>query len=46
MLYEKLIEGGGEPTDYVGRLYDFIEDIDERYNKDLDLDALMKLCAG
>ena len=45
-LYEKLIEGGGEPTDYVGRLYDFFADIEERYNKDLDLDALMKLCAS
>ena len=44
VLYEKLIEGGGEPTEYVGRLFDFIDDIEERYNKELDLDALMKLC--
>ncbi len=44
VLYEKLIEGKGEPEDYVKRLYDFIEDIEERFNKDVDVDALMKLC--
>lgn len=44
VLYEKLIEGGGEPEDYVKRLYDFIEEIQERYNENIDIDALMKLC--
>ena len=46
VLYEKLIEGGGEPEDYVKRLYDFLEDIQERYNAEVDIDALMKLCVS
>ena len=46
MLYEKLIEGGGAPEDYVKRLYDFAEDIQERYNAEVDIDGLMKLCVG
>ena len=46
MLYEKLIEGGGAPEDYVNRLYDFVEDIQERYNAEVDIDGLMKLCVG
>ena len=45
VLYEKLIEGGGNPDDYVKRLYDFVDDINERYNKSLDLEALLQLCA-
>ena len=46
VLYEKLIEGGGAPEDYVKRLYDFAEDIQERYNAEVDIDGLMKLCVG
>ena len=46
VLYEKLIEGGGEPEDYVKRLYDFLEDIQERYNAGVDIDTLMKLCVS
>ena len=46
VLYEKLIEGGGDPEDYVNRLYDFLEDIEERYNKELDLNELMNLCVN
>ena len=46
VLYEKLIEGGGAPEDYVNRLYDFVEDIQERYNAEVDIDGLMKLCVG
>ena len=46
VLHEKLIEGGGEPEDYVKRLYDFVEDLQERYNEEVDTDALMKLCVN
>lgn len=46
ILYEKLIEGGGEPEDYVKRLFDFVEDINDRYNSEIDTDALMKLCVS
>lgn len=46
VLYEKLIDGKGEPEDYVKRLYDFIEDIQDRFNFGVDVDALMKLCVN
>ena len=44
VLYEKLIEGGGDPEDYVKRLYEFLYDIQERYNSDIDIESLMKKC--
>ncbi len=46
VLYEKLIEGKGEPDDYVKRLYDFLEEIQERFNNDVDVDNLMALCVS
>lgn len=46
VLYEKLIEGKGEPDDYVKRLYDFLEEIQERFNDDVDVDSLMALCVS
>lgn len=46
VLYEKLIEGKGEPDDYVKRLYDFLEEIQERFNNDVDTDNLMALCVS
>lgn len=46
VLYEKLIEGKGEPDDYVKRLYDFLEEIQERFNNDVDIDNLMALCVS
>lgn len=46
VLYEKLIEGKGEPDDYVKRLYDFLEEIQERFNDDVDVDNLMALCVS
>ncbi len=46
VLHEKLIEGGGDPDDYVRRLYDFLEDVQERYNSDVDIDALLSLCVN
>ena len=46
VLYEKLIEGKGEPDDDVKRLYDFLEEIQERFNNDVDVDNLMALCVS
>ena len=46
VLHEKLIEGGGAPEDYVRRLYDFLDEIQERYNAEVDIDSLMKLCVS
>jgi len=44
VLHEKLIEDGGEPEDYIKRLYDFIEDVHERWNVKVNSDTLVKLC--
>ena len=44
VLYEKLIEGDDDPTDYARRMYEFVDDITERYNRTLNLDEVMSLC--
>lgn len=44
ILYEKLIEGDDDPTDYAKRIYEFVDDINERYNNALNLDDIMNLC--
>jgi len=43
VLYEKLIIGSNEPEDYVVKLYDFIEEFDERFNRKIDIDQLFEL---
>lgn len=45
VLYEKLIEGASSPDDYISRLYDFVEEFQERFNEDIDSDAILKLCS-
>lgn len=44
VLYEKLMDGVTNPEDYPNRLYDFLEEFDERYNQDIDLDSILELC--
>ena len=44
VLYEKLVEGKGDPEDYANRIYDFIDEVNERYNTGIDLDVLIKQC--
>lgn len=44
VLYEKLIEGAKEPQDYIDRLYDFIEDFQERFNSEFTNEDILKLC--
>lgn len=46
VMHEKLIVGGGEPDDYVKRLYEFVEEIQGRFNDGIDADALMKVCVS
>lgn len=45
VLYEKLIEGASSPDDYVSRLYDFVEEFQERFNEDIASDKILKLCS-
>lgn len=44
ILYDKLMDGVSNPDDYLTRLYDFLEDFDERYNQDIDMDSILELC--
>lgn len=44
-VYEKLIEGASSPDDYVSRLYDFVEEFQERFNEDIASDEILKLCS-
>ena len=43
-LYEKLISECTTEEDYVAHLYDFLEEFDERYNQQIDLDRILELC--
>lgn len=44
VLYEKLIEGANSPDDFVNRLFDFIEEFNERFNEDISDEEFLKLC--
>lgn len=44
VLYEKIIGTATSATDYLSNLYDFMEEIDERYNQEVDADHIMELC--
>ena len=44
-LYEKLIEGVSSPDEYVTRLYDFIEEFQEKFNDEMSSDDILKLCS-
>lgn len=44
VLYEKLIEGASDPNDYVTRLYEFLEEFDERFNESINNDDILSLC--
>jgi hypothetical protein len=44
VLYEKLIEGANEPEDYINRLYEFVEEFNDRFNSEIDPDDILKLC--
>lgn len=45
VLYEKLIESSRNTDDYMKNLYDFMEEIDERYNQNIDADHIKELCS-
>ena len=45
VLYEKLIEGVSSPDEYVTRLYDFVDEFHERFNKEISSDDILRLCS-
>ncbi len=44
VLYEKLIENAVNPEDYLKNLYDFMEEINDRYNSVITDDSILELC--
>lgn len=44
VLYEKLIESATNTEDYLKNLYDFMEEMDDRYNQSIDVDQISELC--
>lgn len=44
MQDEKLIEGAKEPEDYIIRLYEFIEEFNDRFNSEISSDDILNLC--
>ena len=42
-LYEKLIQDCVTEDDYITRLYDFLEEFDDRYNRKIDMEHIMEL---
>jgi len=47
VLYEKLIEGATNPGEYIVKLYDFIEEFQERFNSEIIISGdILTLCAS
>lgn len=44
ILYEKLIEGSVSTDDYMEKLYEFSKELQERFNEDVDVEAVKELC--
>lgn len=45
VLYEKLIQTSKTKKDYLANLFDFLDDINERYNEDIKTDRVNELLA-
>ena len=43
-LYEKIIKGNNTEEEYMSKLFDFLEEFDERYNQKIDLEKIQELC--
>lgn len=44
VLYEKLIEGASDPEDYINKLFEFVEEFEERFNSEISSDDIVQLC--
>lgn len=44
ILYEKILEKAVTTDDYIDNLYSFIEEINDRYNKNINTDELFNMC--
>lgn len=44
VLYEKLIEEASSPDDYINKMYDFLEEFNERFNEGITNETILALC--
>lgn len=44
VLFEKLIVDVANPDDYISRLYDFVEEFEERFNDSVTVESIVALC--
>lgn len=44
VLYEKLVDGVSDSSEYIDRIYDFVEDFHEKFNTDLTNETILELC--
>ena len=44
VLYEKLIVGVSDSSEYIERMYDFVEDFYDKFNADITNDDILNLC--
>ena len=44
VLYEKLIEGATDPEEYINKLFEFVEEFQDRFNSEVSNDDILQLC--
>lgn len=44
VLYEKLVDGENSPEAFANRLYEFIDEFDERFNSEISCSDILELC--
>ncbi len=44
VLYEKLVEGEKTPEAFVNRLYEFVDEFNDRFNSGISSDDILRLC--
>lgn len=44
VLYEKLIEGEKTPEAFMNRLYEFVDEFNDRFNSEISSDDILRLC--
>ena len=46
VLYEKLVEGDSTPEAFANRLYEFIDEFNDRFNSEVSSDDILQLCVN
>lgn len=44
VLYEKLVEGESTPEAFANRIYEFVDEFNDRFNSDICSDDILQMC--